>query len=113
MWFMPSAVKNAKITDEDIQMFFEYSERGLHKDKVGTWAMDKKYQNGFNALCEGKRWRGVHMRMYEGGVLDLSMPYSVILENMPRYVVDFIKKEMFKGADADIIENCYNKYCDN
>lgn len=27
---------------------------------------------------------------------------------MPRSVVDFLKREMFKGKDAEIIESVYN-----
>ncbi len=68
--------------------------------------------------------------MYEDGVLDGSMPYFVILggydktvvrkwwqfwkkkythvhDPIPRAVVNQMKKEMFKGIDAEIIEKCY------
>ncbi len=130
-WFIPECCKSVEITDEDIKMFLEFSDQGKHKDKIGTWAMDKKYQNGLNALCEGKKWRGIHIHeLYEQGVLDGSMPYFVLLGGfdktikrkwwqiwkpkfwhehnpMPRVVVDFLKKEMFKGNHAEIIESCY------
>lgn len=43
------------------------------------------------------------MGMYEEGVLEGSMPYSVILDGMPKSVVEFMAKEMFKGRDADSI----------
>ncbi len=104
---MPDVLRNIPITDTDIEKFLEYSERGLHKDEATTGAMVSNH-NGFTALCEGKRWRGIHIHeMYEQGVLDGSMPYFVILEGMPRSVVDFLKKEMFQGTDAEVIENCY------
>ena len=49
--------------------------------------------------------------MFEDGVLDGSMPYYVILGGgevpIPRYVVDFMKKAMFKGEDIDLIEKVY------
>lgn len=113
VFFMPEICKSVEITDNDINMFFEYSEQGKHKDKVGTWSLGKQWQTGFNALCEGKKWRGIHIHeLYEKGVLDGSMPYFVLLggcddKAMSRSVVDFLKKEMFKGADAEVIENCY------
>lgn len=127
LYFIPELMKHIPISNGDIKMFFENSEKGLHKEKVGglPYKMD-----GFNALLEGKSWRGVHMRMYEEGVLDGTMPYFTILGGydkvmkrkwwqfwkkkytyvhspVPRAVVDFMKKEMFKGADAVTIERCY------
>lgn len=130
IYFIPEVLKHVPITDEDTQMFFEYSDKGMHKDKAITGAMATNH-NGFTALCEGKRWRGIHVHeMYEPGVLDGSMPYFTLLGGfdkviyrkwwqfwkpkyklvhtpMPRAVVDFLKKEMFKGKDADTIEMCY------
>ena len=96
-------------TDEDIKMFFEWSERGLHKD-IGS----RDNLSYFEALRQGKRWAGIHMEMYEDGVLNGTMPYYIILggqdkEIMPRNVVDFIKKEMFRGIDREIIEKTYQE----
>ena len=108
-------------TEEDVESFFAYSERGI-KPQIET--------RGYKTLLQGKRWRGIHMQMYEDGVLDGSMPYMVILgaydktvyrkwwqfwkpkywfehSPPPRSVVDFMKKEMFKGIDANTIEKCY------
>lgn len=121
-FFIPKAISHIKITEEDIQKFFEYSDQGKHRE-------DKQmshFEDGFNALVEGKRWRGVHMGLWEEGVLEGSVPYFTLLggyENnkrwwqfwkskhkpIPRSVVDFMEKEMFKGADAELIENCYRK----
>jgi len=97
-FFIPSQLKKIKISNSDIVAFFDFSERGISP---------KKETEGFNLLKQGKNWRGIHMEMYEEGVLDGSMPYCVILEDMPRVVVDFIKREMFKGKDAEIIEKAY------
>lgn len=110
MYFIPQTMKHIPISDEDIQMYFEWSEQGKHKDKVG--GMPYK-MNGFNALVQGKEWRGIHMQMYEEGVLDSTIPYADILEDTPRSVVDFIKKEMFKGIDAEQIETCYQQIINN
>lgn len=95
-------------TDEDIQKFFEWSEKGWHKEEV---LFDMSY---FNALRQGKRWAGIHIHeLYEPGILDGSMPYFIILGGfehpVPPEVKDFMKKEMFKGHDAEIIENCYQE----
>ena len=57
-------------------------------------------------------WAGRHVHeLYEPGVLSGETPYTTILgmydEKMPQSVVDFLKKEMFKSSDAEIIEDCY------
>lgn len=104
MYFIPPACKGIPITEQDIQMFFENSEQGLHKEKIKI----SHFSDGFNALLQGKSWRGVHMGMWEEGILDGSVPYYDILKEVPRSVVDFMKKEMFGGKDAElIIERCY------
>jgi hypothetical protein len=172
IYFIPKCKNNPSITEEDIKMFFEYSDKGLHKELVDTyerlylypdkailelmktWQLNTvpKYSinrtvnivsesgisleefnkhRGFKLLCEGKKWRGIHIHeMWEEGILEGSTPYFTILggydktikrkwwqfwkpkqwlehEPMPRSVVDFIKKDIFKGQDADTIEKCY------
>ncbi len=126
-YFIPKNVKWLPKTDQDLKMFFELSQEGKHKDIY--FRPDQPYTY-FLALKEGKRWAGIHWQMYEDGVLDGSMPYFVILGGYdkclkrkwwqfwkpkyafihnppPREVVNQMKKEMFKGHDAEIIENCY------
>mgnify|MGYP001617589116 CR=1 FL=1 len=99
IYFIPYLLSSVEITDEDKKSFFLISERGIYP---------KVYTDGIQALIEGKRWRGIHMfEMYEPGILDGSMPYIVILEGMPRNVVNFIKGELFKGTHAEIIEKVY------
>lgn len=134
-YFIPSVLKHIKITDEDRKMFLENSERGLHNDKIeqaskaiafyketeGKVSYVPKYQ-GFNALIEGKKWRGIHIHeLYEQGVLEGNIGYFTLLgglcgkkkgnsfehDPMPRSVVNFLKKEMFQGIDADLIEETY------
>lgn len=102
-YFMPSSLKHIEITEKDKEKYFEWSERGLHKEDVKV----SHFNDGFNALVSAKAWAGRHMEIYEEGVLSGDMPYVVILEGTPRNVVDFMKKEMFKGIDAEIIEDLY------
>lgn len=110
-YFIPKAWKNVTITDEDVKMFFEYSDQGKNKEKRKDTNLITTEYAGFNALCDGKKWRGIHTHeLYEKGILDGSMPYYVILEDMPRSVVDFLKKEMFTGIDSEVIEECYVNY---
>lgn len=106
LYFIPEKINKEIITDKDILNFFEYSEKGLHKEKILNYEID-----GFNAILQGKRWRGIHMQMWEDGVLSGDIPYAVLLEDMPRNVVDFMKKEMFKGIDSYLIEETYKTLC--
>jgi hypothetical protein len=101
-YFVPTNSPWLPKTDEDIKMFFEWSERGKHKD-IASW----NNFSYFEALRQGKRWAGIHWQMYEEGILEGTMPYSVILEEMPRAIVNQMKREMFKGIDADLIEKIY------
>ena len=107
------------------EAFFEYSDGTAKNKEIRTYDLLSLY-----FYLEGKKWRGIHMQMYEEGVLSGDMPYFIILGGdakeirrkwwqfwrpkssfqhipIPREVVDFMKKEMFKGIDAEIIEDCY------
>ncbi len=97
-YFIPDCMKHIEITDQDVKDFLDLSERGLNKDKVGTYTMD-----GFNALVQGKRWRGIHVEMFEEGNLDGSFPYWELATCYPVSVVEFMAGEMFKGVDKNRI----------
>lgn len=104
-YFIPDNVAWEAENDNDIMKFFEWSQAGKHKN---AHYGDRSY---FEALRQGKSWAGVHAEMYEEGILDGSMPYVEILRGAPRAVINFLKKEMFKGADAEIIESVYQHTC--
>ena len=93
-WFIPEVLKDVIITDDDRDSFLSISERGIYP---------KHITQGLNALLEGKRWRGIHIHeLYEPGILDGSVPYYMLLGKaddrpMPPNVVEFLKKETFKG----------------
>ena len=104
-YFIPSILNKIKITDKDRKMYLEWSERGKHKNKIKTF----NFIDGFNVLVSGKRWRGIHIHeMYEPAVLEGMGYCSFIDKTTPKNVVNFFKKEMFKGKDADLIENFYS-----
>ncbi len=130
-YFMPDNCKWLPKTGKDIEMFFEWSEQGKHKDKL-RWNYNITEHPYFQGLVEGKRWAGIHWQMYEDGVLDGTMPYFTILGGNdkivykkwwqiwrhkyrlihnppPRSVVNQMKREMFTGIDAEVIENCYQR----
>lgn len=112
-------MKDAPITQEHIDQYLAVSERG----EKNAGKFDE------NPLIQGKRNRGLHMQLWEEGVLEGIVPYNTLLggfqrkrkwynpmryllgkfknEPIPRSVVDFMKKEMFKGMDAEVIEECY------
>ena len=114
-FFIPDVMKHLEISEQDISDFFEYSEQGKRADRVGLATMD-----GFNALCQGKRWRGIHIEMWEQGVssswvdpktkeehFESDVPYAVLLESIPESVMEFAAKTMFKGADQDLIHRTW------
>lgn len=102
-FFIPSWVKFDEPSDIDVNLFLELSEKGLHKGLI-----DCRKRDGFNALAQGKRWRGIHIHeMWEEGVFDKSMPYAVIFEDMPTSVIRFAAREMFEGIDKErILGHC-------
>jgi len=108
IYFIPEQMKDIYISEEDIEKFFEYSDQGKHKEYVKSLSPQWE-RTWFWALLQWKRWRGIHIRMYEEWVLDWSMPYSALLNDYPppRSVVDFLKKEMFQWHDAEKIERIY------
>lgn len=93
-WFS----KRTDFTDKEINEYFDWSEHG-----IGT--------GGILSLIKEKQ--GITMGMWEQGILDGSVSYFTLLggedkkELPPLNVINFIKKEMFKGVDADIIECTY------
>lgn len=107
LYFTPEMYKDIEVTDDDIKKYFEWSDKGMHKECVNSTAL-----NGFNALVWGKRRRGIHIAVYESGVLDRTTPYKCLLVNngikMPRPVVDYLKRTMFGGESGDFIEEAYN-----
>lgn len=121
-YFIPQEYRDIEITSEDKIKYLGWSERGLHKE------LDKgKFTNpttGVEALMLGKSRRGLHVEMWEEGILDGSVPYATLIglfgndkkwwqfwksphKPLPRPVVNFMKQEMFRGKDTESIEMLY------
>ena len=128
-YFIPSALHNIIIKKEDIDMYFEWSEQGKHKDNIKL----SHFTDGFNALVSAKGRRELQMQIWEDGME--FVPYISLLggyektiirkwynpfkytkgkykfEHKPiaRNVVDFMKKGILKRMDADSIERTYQE----
>ena len=108
-YFIPK-VNIKKMVSSD-EAFTNFSERGIKPDFS---QIENPYR--YFQLLEAKRWQGITMHeLWEQGILDGSVPYWVLLgeedknEVLPRNIVDFMKKEMFKGRDAEYIEETYQE----
>lgn len=107
-YFIPKNCDWLEKTNNDIKIFFEWSERGKHKDFMNIFTYKPEGRTYAHALFWGKKWATTHARMYEEHLLsDHWWGYEELLKEMPREVVDFLKKEMFKGYDAEIMEHSY------
>ena len=102
-YFIPKTLQHLQITEEDRKKYVEWSSQGKHKGDIRP----SHFDDGFNALVTGKKYAGINMGLWEEGVMEGTMPYTTIVEGLPSFVVTFMKKEMFKGLDAKVIELCY------
>lgn len=102
-YFIPRCLRHVPIIDQDIEAFLAKSERGIGPDISLMYE-----ETGYQALMQGKRWREWHMRAWEEANLEGTFPYYTLLSELPRSVVDYMKKSMFGGQDAELIERVYN-----
>ena len=106
-YFIPNQLKDIEISDKDRKMFLENSERGLHRDlpsrddrqlkwcRENNGALFNEPYTGFEALKEGKRWRGINIyEIWKPGVLNGVFSWAEILNDCPLNVQEFIKKEL-------------------
>ena len=115
--YIKSKLYNRDILKDDMgedaeQVFFDYSDRG-----IPIKGRKVKKPKRLKQLLWGKKWREIHCQettMWQGGILNGSVPYDVLLSGdnnqiMPREVVNHMKKALFNGLDADIIEKHYQE----
>lgn len=119
-YFTPKVLKHIPITREDEIKFLEFSEKGKHREALRS----SHFDDGFNALVWSKKYAGISIHeLWETGIRDNSVGYWCLLggedpkEILPDYVLDHVKKEMFKGKDMQIIEDVHKmvveKWFDN
>jgi hypothetical protein len=132
LYFLPTELKKFDVTEEDKRNFLDISEKGIKSDKLGKFG---EITSGLDMLVWGKVWRGRHCDssisnqcLYEAGILDGSVPYFTLLGGdcgpiitdkegnekfthlpIPFSVKEYMKKSLFKGRDAELIENCYQE----
>lgn len=139
LYFLPENLRKFEVTDQDRREFLDASEKGIISPRMNRHGqvnngldmiLQGKEWRGVH--CDSSK---THRSMYEEGILDGSMPYITILggyelnkkpiwfwnilgrfgfETMkhnpiPFYVKDYMKKSLFQGMDAEVIERCYQE----
>src|SRR3990167_2778749 len=109
-WFNPSLLKQYPPQEGEFEEYLAHSERG--KPIKGF----PHGQNVFNVYSEAKRRRGITIHelweksFYENewmGFYDLLKEENGIL--IPEHIKDYIKREIFKGQSADLIDKLYEE----
>lgn len=112
-WFGSFLFKQFPPHEGEFEEYLAHSERGK---------IIKGFVRGnqtFNVYDEAKIWRGrmIH-ELWEDSFYKENTGWIGLFtllggeskeEIMPRYIVDFVKKEMFAGQDANLIEEIYQK----
>ena len=137
LYFLPENLKKFQVTEQDKKEFLDISERGIVSERISSYGTiengldmiiaGKKWRGVFCDSTEN------HRAEYEEGILEGTMPYMTILGGyeimkwpvwlwrilakfgaettahnpVPVYVKDYMKKSLFRGLDAEIIEKCY------
>jgi hypothetical protein len=109
-YFILSSCNWSRITKPAIIKYFEWSTQGKHKKLATKAEIPHKKYTGFETLIWANTWRNRHIyEMYEPAVNDLGyLCAGFIDETVPRVVIDYLKKTMFRGQDKQIIERIYN-----
>lgn len=116
-FFIPNNYKGVAVGKKPItadEAFILKSEKGIN---IPLEDIENPYR--YRQLLEGKRWQGIMCQLWEQGILDGSVPYWTLLggenpkEILPRNIVNFIKKELFKGRDFELIEEIYQEILKN
>lgn len=94
-YFVPGWVKFDPITDENIETFFAWSDRG--KEYNLEIIKGQPVLNGLSALHYGKQWREVSIKTWRDDIEDGIITKGEILHDMPDDVALYIEKAL-KGA---------------
>lgn len=105
-YFIPSHCDWEKRNEKSIKMFFEYSDQGKHKDIASIHAYLPEGRTYFHALVWGKKRRGIHIHeLWEPAILEGTITYYELVQDLPISVVKFMQKEIFRGTDSELIGN--------
>jgi hypothetical protein len=94
--FIPQVFADIEITSQDCKNFLAFSERGIKRggEYLG-WGPATNFLDGYNALIQGKRWRGVHIHeMWKPDVQEGLLLIQELEEDFPDFVITFIKREL-------------------
>lgn len=95
-YFIPSTIKYSAITDDDTQRFFDWSDRGIDKEKVKQEAL--KTTSGLSALYWGKQRRDLQLASWSedwGNTLS-AWDFEDEPEFIAMWVADKLKKPGIK-----------------
>ncbi len=103
----------SNITDDDRRDFLAFSDRGIipehrqgqlrltkghsSKQNIDLAFFTNKQLNGYQKLFLGKSRRGLHVQLWEDGIMDGVTPIVTLVENLPEAVMLFMEKSLFKG----------------
>ncbi len=114
-WFCLRGENFRERTEEDVKVFFEWSEKGKHKDRLdltkATMKNPEDYHSYANKLYIGKVWAGrtVHELWEPSFYSDTWDGWRNILKDMPVEVMEWVRKEIFRGVDAELIKQLWNE----
>lgn len=107
-YFIPQNVEWSKENKPDIDKFFSWSEKGMYKQEAENC---KQYEEAnrsyFHALVWGKKRAGLHVDLWEQAVLDSTTPYIEMVQGIPKQVMVYMSKCMFKGKDQRRIQKLW------
>ena len=92
-FFIPSWCPYINPTEQDMIDFLYLSERGIYRQNVHYTLF-----NGYNALIQGKRWRGIHIHeMWNAAISEGIITINELKEDLPDEVFIFTCKELNKS----------------
>lgn len=138
-YFIGDSYKEIPITGEDRQDFLLFSDKGIipenrkgqvqyvkgsngsRKDINLSFFTGKKL-NGYQQLFLGKSRRGLHVQLWEDGIMDGTHPIYTLMQEedgtpIPKSVMEFMKKSLFSKRGGmpevkDMIQNTWEMICE-
>ena len=117
-YFIPDVYRGVPITIEDKQDFLMFSDKGIipnhrvdsiqfnkgnngSKKDINISFFTGKTLNGYQLLFLGKSRRGLHVKLWEDGIMAGTHPLYTLVQDgngrIPASVMEFMEKSLFKG----------------